>query len=176
MIRIVYITVTLCLLVGCASEPPSAHDVSTAATRARDVPVILTATGWLDTSDTKVQAKAETCHMLRTALADSTHSWLWLEIDLPEHRHIRVLGRGALALTLIDGDGTNEVRDAGLFVALSHDANTFLNSTSGPITIRSGHAIAGSGRVRFLARLPAVDTSRTVVDHVTPVPQLWTLK
>ena len=119
MIRIVYITVTLCLLVGCASEPPSAHDVSTAATRARDVPVILTATGWLDTSDTKVQAKAETCHMLRTALADSTHSWLWLEIDLPEHRHIRVLGRGALALTLIDGDGTNEVRDAGLFVALA---------------------------------------------------------
>ncbi|MBU1073494.1 hypothetical protein KKG45_09635, partial [bacterium] len=74
------------------------------------------------------------------------------------------------------GDVVREVRDAGLFVALSLDANTFLNSTSGPITIRSGHATAGSGCVRLLARLPAVDTRRTVVDHVSPVPGRWIQK
>ncbi len=176
MIRIAYMALTLCLLVGCASEPPSAQDTSTAPLKAANVPVTLTSTGWLDTSDAKVLAKAETCHMLRIALADTTHSWHWLEIDLPDRRHIRVLGRGALAFTLTDGDGTTEVRDAGLFVALSHDANTFLNSQGGPITIRTAHAATTGGRVRLLARLPAVDTERTVVHHVKPVPERWIQK
>ncbi len=176
MIRIAYITVILCLLVGCASEPPSVQDVSSTIPRSENVPVIPTVTGWLDASDPKIQTKAETCHMLRTALVDSTHSWLWLEIDLPERRYIRVRGRGALAFTLADGDSTSEVRDEGLFVALSHDANTFLNSQGGPITIRTTHAASTVGRVRLLARLPAVDTTRTVVHHVKPVPERWIQK
>jgi hypothetical protein len=176
MIRIAYMTVTLCLLVGCASEPPSMQDDSTAVARVLDVPVIPTATGWLDASDAKVQAKAETCHMLRIALADSSHSWLWLEIDLPERRHVRVLGQGSLTFGLIAPDGPREVRDAGLFVALTQNANTFLNSSSGPITIRAAHAATVGGRVRLLARLPVVDTASTVVHHVKPVPERWIQK
>jgi len=176
MIRIAYMSAALCLLAGCAGGPLPDPAALSAVQRASDVPLIPEVTGWLDVSDESVQARSETCHMLKTALADSSHAWLWLEIDLPEGRYVRVQGHGALTFTLVDGDGTSEVRDAGLFVALGKDANAFLNSSSGPITIRQAHATSSSGRVKLLARLPAVDTSRTVVHDVRPVPKLWTLK
>jgi len=169
--------IVLILLAGCARAP---EPRDSAATSIRSGPDCEATTprnaGWLDPADPALIEKAARCHMLRTALADTAHAWLWLELDLPGTSSVRVSGPGALAFTLVAGGAHDEVRDAGLFVALGADANAFLNSSGGPITIRAAHATAGSGRVKLLARLPSVDTSRTVVHHVTPVPGLWTQK
>ncbi|MBC8422807.1 hypothetical protein H8E07_01670 [bacterium] len=162
----------LVLLAGCAGTPPP-PEPDAAAERSAALAAAPRSGGWLDGSDAGLAAR---CHMLRTALDDTTHSWLWIELDLAPKVSVRVSGPGSLDFVLETGDLISRVPDAGLFVALDHDANAFLNSTSGPITIRAGHGSAVAGRVRILARLPRVDTSRTVVHDVRPVPSLWTLK
>ncbi len=164
------------LLAGCASPPPEADIRSVPDSSSIIKAISPVVTDWLDPTDPEVRKKADTCHMLRTALTDTTHSWLWLELDLSDSRYVRVLGQGALVFGLLTDDGPREVTDTGLFVALTQNANTFLNSTSGPITIRAVHATAPGGPVRLLARLPAVDTTRTVVHHVKPVPERWIQK
>ncbi len=169
-------TVICCLLAGCGGGPPAVEDDAASAPCPDGAPPVPVAAGWLDPSDEAVRARAESCHMIETALADTTHSWLWLEVDLPGRCRIRALGPGALAFTLRSEDGIREAPDLGLFVALTHDANTFLNSQGGPITIRDTHAGSTGGRVKLLARLPELDTLRTVVDHVRPVPGRWIRK
>lgn len=162
------------LLAGCAGAPPSSErDAPSGLSDAIAAPRFA---GWLDPTDVELAEKAAHCHMLRTALDDSTHAWIWLELDLSPGASVRVSGPGSLSFGLATGDRIARVPDAGLFVALDHDANAFLNSTSGPITIRARHASGAKGCVRLLARLPAVDVSRTVVHDVRPVPKLWTRK
>jgi hypothetical protein len=168
--------IAVALLAGCAGTSPSGECEEAVDRRPPAVAAAPSVAGWLDPNDPALAEKAARCHMLRTALADTTHAWLWLEVDLPPGRSVRVSGPGSLAFDLVDGAAVAEVRDAGLFVALDVAANAFLNSSTGPITIRPGHGAAGKGCVRLLARLPAVDTSRTVVRAVRPVPKLWTLK
>ena len=131
---------------------------------------------WLQDSLAELGPEAGDCHMLRTALADTAHSWLWLDLDLTDDRYVRVAGPGALVLSLRTNGAVHIVRDDGLCVALGHDANAYLNSSGGPITIRHAHASSGKDRVRILARLPGVDTARTVVQTVTPVEGRWTVK
>jgi hypothetical protein len=114
--------------------------------------------------------------MLRSALADTAHAWLWLDLELDGRRRVRVAGPGALDVVCeVDGRAV-VLRDAGLRVALQAAGNTYLNSSAGPITIRAAHADPRRGCVRLLARLPAVDTAAAVVQTARPVPGRWTVR
>ena len=162
-------------LAGCASAPgPDEGAVAAVPEATPATPP--SALGWLDPEDPAVIARAEHCHMLQLALADTGHSWLWLDLDMSDLNSVRVTGPGALSLALRVEGVILEVPDTGLYVALDADANAFLNSARGPITIRAGKVAAVAGHVRLLARLPAMDTARTAVHHVDPVPDRWITK
>lgn len=159
------------LLAGCAAAPaPQTAPPPVTALPAAAPPA---ARDWLDPADPAVIEKAVHCLMLRTALADTAHAWLWLDLELSEGGSVRVLGPAALTFELLEDGAPRRVDDAGLFVALDDDANSFLNSSRGAITVRTGRVASTAGRVRLLARLPRVDTARTVVHHVSPIPDRW---
>ena len=113
--------------------------------------------------------------MLAAALEDTEGSWLWMHLDLDERTVVRVAGPGALEVTLRQGDRTWSVRDLGLHVPLHRDGNAYLNSETGPVTIRSHHGLAcDDDGVRFLARLPKVDAATVEAVAVTAVAGRWT--
>ena len=171
----------LCMLMvlacpGCARRPASSVPASGGAAcgTAADAGPRLVIDGWLRpaVADSKIRPD---CRMIRAALADSAHSWILTTLLLDDGASVRVDGPGALAVRLKSGDGEAVRRDTGLYVPIHSDASAFLNSSSGPISIRHYHdrGLDGEG-VRILVGIPRLDAGRTEVRGIEPVPGRWT--
>lgn len=160
------------LAVGC-TRPPVAADPTTAAAAATTAgPVEIVA--WLDDDPDGPARLPVAAHMIASARDDTTRSWLWVQVELHENQDVRLLGPGALKFRLELADGTiREVLDEGVRVPLDAGANTFLNSATGPITIRAGHAHGSATCVPLLVRLPLQDGPLPETRGVAAVPERW---
>lgn len=160
------------LAAGCARAPVAADSVTAAATAATAGPVEIVA--WLDDDPSGPARLPVAAHMIASARDDTTRSWLWVQVELHENQDVRLLGPGALKFHLALPDGTiREVLDEGVRVPLDAGANTFLNSASGPITIRAGHAHGSATCVPLLVRLPLQDGPLPAARGVAAVSGRW---
>lgn len=157
------------LAAGC-TRPPTCIDEVAAVPDAGPVEIV----AWLDDDHGGPAKLPATAHMIATARADSTRSWLWVRVELAENQSVRLLGPGALRFRVELADGTvREVLDEGVRVPLDAGANTFLNSAAGPITIRAGHAHGSATCVPLLVRLPQLGAALPAVRGVVAVPERW---
>ncbi|MDO9170933.1 MAG: hypothetical protein Q7W29_03785 [bacterium] len=157
------------LAVGCARAPVAA-DPTTAAAPAGPVEIV----AWLDDDPGGPAMLPVAAHMIASARDDTTRSWLWVQVELHENQDVRLLGPGALKFRLELADGTTrEVLDEGVRVPLDAGANTFLNSATGPITIRASHAHGSATCVPLLVRLPLQDGPLPRMSGVASVPERW---
>lgn len=157
------------LAVGCV-RPPVAADPTQAASMVGPVEIV----AWLDDDLGGPARLPVAAHMIASARDDTTRSWLWVQVELHENQDVRLLGPGALRFRLALADGTiREVLDEGVRVPLDAGANTFLNSASGPITIRASHAHGSATCIPLLVRLPLQDEPRPAARGVAAVPERW---
>ncbi|MBA4377314.1 MAG: hypothetical protein C0395_01420 [Gemmatimonas sp.] len=160
------------LAAGCARAPVAADSMTAAATAATAGPVEIVA--WLEDDPGGPAMLPVAAHMIASARDDTTRSWLWVQVELHDDQDVRLLGPGALQFRLELPDGSiHEVLDEGVRVPLDAGANTFLNSASGPITIRAGHAHGSATCVPLLVRLPRQDGPSPAARGVVAVSGRW---
>ncbi len=113
--------------------------------------------------------------MLADALADTTRSWLWVNLRFSTGSVVRILGTGALLITYRDEVGVHKIMDKGIHVTLEPGAkSSYLNSEGGPFTIRSQHLEAAAGAPGvLLVGLPRLTQQNAVVLNVETVRRRW---
>ncbi|MDO9693235.1 MAG: hypothetical protein Q7W56_00735 [Candidatus Latescibacteria bacterium] len=171
-LRTIVCLLAMPLAIGCTRPPVAVDPASSAATAATAAPVEIVA--WLDDDPSGPAMLPVAAHMIASARDDTTRSWLWVQVELHENQDVRLLGPGALRFCLELPDGTiREVLDEGVRVPLDAGANTFLNSASGPITIRPSHAHGSATCVPLLVRLPLQEGPPPTTRSVAAVPERW---
>jgi hypothetical protein len=156
------------IVAGC-NRPPAAVE-SESAGPAGPVEIV----AWLEDDPGGPAGLPADADMIATARADTNQAWLWVSVELDENECVRLPGPGALRLRLEWPDGTvRDVDDEGMRVPLDAGGNTFLNSASGPITIRASLAHGSSTCVPLLVRLPALARGRPAARGVAAVPERW---